>query len=61
MEHYLKITDEGVVYGKRLDNSKDIVYDDSKRFNDFEEGYEWIYDQFGVEKRDIQYIHQLDI
>ncbi len=62
MEHYLKILEDGrVISGKKRDESSDIVYDDSITFNDFEEGYAWLNEKFGVEKREIQYIHQLDI
>lgn len=61
MEYYLKITEEGVVHGKKKENEDEAVYDESIRFNDFEEGYEWLNKKYGVAKRDIQYIHQLDI
>jgi len=61
MEHYLKITEEGVFAGKKQTNSDEIVYDESLKFDDFDEGYEWLHEKFGVEKREIHYIHQLDV
>ena len=61
MEYYLKITEDGVIYGKKNENEDDVVYDESLSFKDFEEGYEWLIEKFGVAKSDIQYIHQLEI
>lgn len=61
MEHYLKITQDGVIAGKKKENSDEIIYDKSKTFQDFEEGFEFLNKKFGIEKREIHYIHQLDI
>lgn len=62
MEHYLKINEEGIVFpGKKKDNSDEIIYDQSITFTDFEEGYAWLNKKYGIEKREIQYIHELDI
>lgn len=61
MEHYLKLTEEGIIYGKKPQNSNDIKYDETISFDTLDDGIEWVINKFGIEKREIQYIHQLDI
>ncbi len=61
MEHYLKQAENLVIYGTKKKNADEVEYDESITFNSLDEGIDWIYENFGVEKRDIQYIHQLDI
>lgn len=34
MEYYLKITEDGVIYGKKNENEDDVVYDESLSFKD---------------------------
>lgn len=61
MEHYLKQVEDLVIYGKKRKNADEVEYDESITFQSLDEGSEWIFKKFGIEKRDIQYIHQLDI
>lgn len=61
MEHYLKQLEDLVVYGVKKKDAEEVEYDESVTFESLDEGSEWIFEKFGVEKRDIQYIHQLDI
>lgn len=61
MEHYLKVTEEGVIYGKKPKNSDNILYDENVSFDNLDEGIDWVMNKFRIEKREIQYIHQLDI
>lgn len=61
MEHYLKQSEDFVIYGKKRKNANEVEYDESITFQSLDEGSQWIFEKFGIEKRDIQYIHQLDI